>query len=166
MVPWNYLNFTLILILGTKFLPLPVEATFSGRFLVAVNATWDGPNGCVAITSTEHFKVNETTNIHVGNCDYGPLSFLLLKNTPPPSGPAIKDYYVYTLHLQFGSHAVLDASHPTCDLNFNGTYVAPNDSIMDSKKMVYSPLPSCFTMDSREGENMTYFWFHLLEWTW
>ena len=65
------------------------------RHLFIINLKIFLNDRCVAITSTEHFKVNETTNIHVGNCDYGPLSFLLLKNTPPPSGPAIKDYYVY-----------------------------------------------------------------------
>ena len=62
----------------------------------------------------------------------------------------------------------MDASHPTCDIHFNSTlsgsgiYIPPKSSLMDSKGL-YSPLPFCFTADSREGYHMTYYWFYLLE---
>ena len=79
-----------------------------------------------------------------------------------------KKIYLQSLELEFGSHAVEDASHPTCKINFNGTsYVLPDPMDMESNGLVLkSPLPGCFTGDSREGYHMTYYWFHLLEWNW
>ena len=73
-------------------------------------------------------------------------------------------FWFQTIHITFESHDVLDASHPTCDLHFNETYIAPQTHLLN-RKGIYSPLPSCSTADSREGANMTYFWFFLLELT-
>ena len=61
--------------------------------------------------------------------------------------------------MTFHSSVIEDASPPTCSIPWNGTYLNPTADKMDR-----SPLPSCFTMDSREGYHMTYYWFSLLEW--
>ena len=63
-----------------------------------------------------------------------------------------------TLHMLFRSSVIEDASPPTCDINWNGTYLTPKAAGMSS------PLPGCFTMESREGYHMTYYWFYLLDW--
>jgi len=137
------------------------DAQFSAKFLVAVNATSNGPNGCVAIISTDSIKIGFNETIRVGNCDSGPISYTLKQN----KNPGIWQHFSRnTIQLTFHSNAVLDASPPTCQLHFNETYIAPKPSMLD-KNGIYSPLPSCYTEDSREGYHLTYYWFYLLELT-
>ncbi|KAJ8304671.1 hypothetical protein KUTeg_018254 [Tegillarca granosa] len=68
-----------------------------------------------------------------------------------------------TINVIFYSSVIMDASHPSCDIEWNGTYLIPTTFVFDNAEE--SLLPGCFVMDSREGYHMTYYWFHLLDWS-
>jgi hypothetical protein len=75
------------------------------------------------------------------------------------------------MHIEFGSHDIEDAEPPSCDINFNGTYILPKNMPNNAVGQIQmdgisNPLPSCFVMDSRKGYHTTYYWFYLLEWQW
>ncbi|KAK7098505.1 hypothetical protein V1264_002781 [Littorina saxatilis] len=133
----------------------PLKSTVRVRFLVTVNDTWD-PNGCMATVATPFLVAgmihNETGQIQVGSCDHGPLDFSVQQGSDD-------GYSKMHVFLTFHSSVIEDASPPTCNIPWNGTYINPTENNMDS-----SPLPSCATADSREGYHMTYYWFRLLEW--
>ena len=65
--------------------------------------------------------------------------------------------------MLFRSSVIEDASPPTCDINWNGSFITPWPT---STVALTSPLPGCFTMESREGYHMTAYWFYLLDWNW
>ncbi|XP_076472001.1 uncharacterized protein LOC143301527 [Babylonia areolata] len=123
------------------------------RFLVTVNDTWD-PDGCMETVATPFLQGGKKNgqSIRVGRCDHGPLVFTVQQG----SSDGVSKMNVF---LTFHSSVIEDASPPTCNIPWNGTYLNPTE-----KKMDRSPLPSCFTGDSREGYHMTYYWFRLLEW--
>ncbi|XP_077996210.1 uncharacterized protein LOC144449539 isoform X2 [Glandiceps talaboti] len=115
------------------------------KFLVTVNDTWD-PKGCIDTVKTKELipdkKYNQSDPIRVGQCDSGPLTYT-------------------NVNLIFYSSVIEDASPPTCQIAWNGTYLTP------TKPGSYqSLLPGCFVEDSREGYHMTYYWFHILDWMW
>ena len=56
---------------------------FQARFLTTVNATWSGTQGCVSTNKTELMKHNTTLQLHLGSCDYGPITFHFTKNSNP-----------------------------------------------------------------------------------
>jgi len=128
----------------------------SMRFLVSVNDTWDD-TGCIYTSPSGWVKPdipkNESQSFDIGSCDHGPLTYTVTSINPNN----------YTITVTFYSSVIEDASPPTCDINFSGQYLPP--PLVDTgDPATASVLPSCFTMDSREGYHMTYYWFHLLEW--
>lgn len=75
---------------------------FQARFLMAVNATWYGPGGCVAMNSTHHFLPhNVSTELHFGKCDYGPLRFEFSENLNPGYFEDYSRYVSAILFLHF-----------------------------------------------------------------
>ncbi|KAK7474104.1 hypothetical protein BaRGS_00034633 [Batillaria attramentaria] len=68
-------------------------------------------------------------------------------------------YLLQQVDLTFHSSVIEDASPPTCNIPWNGTYLSPTRT--DPRE---SPLPGCWTAESREGYHMTYYWFRFLEW--
>ncbi|XP_045156403.1 uncharacterized protein LOC123522933 [Mercenaria mercenaria] len=122
------------------------------RFLVTVNDTWADPPGCIATIATPVVPVNKSENIMVGSCDHGPIEYTFLS-------PGMNNNK-YTVSLTFHSSVIEDASPPTCDLSWNGTYLVPKSPVKENPDL----LPSCFVQDSREGYHMTSYWFHLLDW--
>ncbi|KAK3096669.1 hypothetical protein FSP39_002250 [Pinctada imbricata] len=112
-------------------------------------------SGCLATVKTPFIEPdtpwNKSENIMVGGCDNGPLTYGV--------GYDDNGSGAMTIYLTFYSHAVLDASHPACQITFDGNYLVPKPGKYDM-----SLLPNCFVMDSREGENMTYFWFKIYDW--
>ncbi|XP_060557177.1 uncharacterized protein LOC132717669 [Ruditapes philippinarum] len=123
------------------------------RFLVTVNDTWADPPGCISTIATPVVPVNKSENLQVGECDHGPIEYTFY--TPG------KNYNKYTVSLIFHSSVIEDASPPTCDLSWNGTYLVPKSPVKENPDL----LPSCFVQDSREGYHMTSYWFHLLDWS-
>ncbi|KAL4227944.1 hypothetical protein ACF0H5_013383 [Mactra antiquata] len=122
------------------------------RFLLTVNDTWADPPGCIKTVATNMLTPKvKSPHIAVGSCDNGPLTYTVLS-------PGL-NYNKYTVRLTFYSSVIEDASPPTCDLSWNGTYLIPKKYGAN-----VDLLPSCFTMDSREGYHMTSYWFHILEW--
>ncbi|XP_066284276.1 uncharacterized protein [Branchiostoma lanceolatum] len=111
---------------------------------------------CIATIATGKLipnkKYNETEQITVGSCDHGPLVYTVAPGQAPNK---------MSVDLTFHSSVVLDASPPTCRIPWNGTYVTP---LPNTDPLRNSPLPGCFTMDSREGYHMTAYWFYLLDW--
>merc|ERR1719323_2854089 len=101
---------------------------------------------------------NKTENVIVKNCDHGPLTFVVERNLKLDWS---NDWSKYTLSLEFGSSVVEDASPPACNINFNGTFLLPQPLPVARNYLRMPPLPFCFTMDSREGYHMTYYWFFL-----
>ncbi|XP_021359269.1 uncharacterized protein LOC110454209 [Mizuhopecten yessoensis] len=128
----------------------------SVTFLVTVNDTWD-PNGCIATVKTPplkpNVKYNHTEQIHVGSCDHGPLDFRVSSLNDSVNA--------MTVDLVFHSSVVEDADPPACSIGWNGTYLVPRASNIPDQSL----LPGCMTGDSREGYHMTYYWFHILEWS-
>ncbi|XP_060066574.1 uncharacterized protein LOC132546864 [Ylistrum balloti] len=128
----------------------------SVTFLITVNDTWD-PNGCIATVKTPplkpNVKYNRTEQIHVGSCDHGPLNYRV--SALNDSISAMK------VDLVFHSSVVEDADPPKCSIGWNGTYLVPKASNNTDQSL----LPGCMTGDSREGYHMTYYWFHILEWS-
>ncbi len=61
--------------------------------------------------------------------------------------------------VTFFSSVIVDASHPSCKIQWNYSYLEPTSE--DSNR---SLLPGCFNAESREGYHMTYYWFHILDW--
>jgi hypothetical protein len=125
------------------------------RFLVSVNDTWDA--GCIYTSPSGWVKPdipkNQSQSFDIGNCDHGPLTY-----TVTSVGPSN-----YTVTVTFYSSVIEDASPPTCDIVFSGQYLPP--PLVDAgDPATASVLPGCFTIDSREGYHMTYYWFHILEW--
>ena len=72
-------------------------------------------------------------------------------------------FLLQTVKLIFYSSVIEDASPPTCKIMWSGDYDNPNGVAM-GMNMLPNLLPGCFTMDSREGYHMTYYWFYLLSW--
>ena len=64
------------------------------------------------------------------------------------------------MYLTFHSSVIEDASPPTCNIAWNGTYLVPTKLT----NQLPSLLPGCMTMDSREGYHMTSYWFYLIDW--
>ena len=64
------------------------------------------------------------------------------------------------IDVTFYSSVILDASHPSCRIKWDYSYLTPT-----SPGIGESLLPGCFVMDSREGYHMTYYWFYILDWT-
>jgi len=64
------------------------------------------------------------------------------------------------VYLTFHSSVIEDASPPTCNIAWNGTYLVPTKLT----NQLPSLLPGCMTMDSREGYHMTSYWFYLIDW--
>ncbi|XP_052792036.1 uncharacterized protein LOC128226184 [Mya arenaria] len=160
----NECSLCLVLFLSVWIFTLSIEAKgpanevrqLTGvRFLVTVNDTWAETPGCITTVATSmiapDIPFNKSKSITVGDCDHGPLQYTF-------ASPG-KDGNKYTVSLIFHSSVIEDASPPTCDLSWNGTYLVPTTT-----RPWEELLPSCFTMDSREGNYMTYYWFHLLEW--
>jgi len=137
----------------------PPPPKISAKFLLAVNDTWD-PKGCIEMIETEFVPEHQAPHVIVGKCDSGPLSFTFQNNTTPSIWT---DYSQMTLHMLFRSSVIEDASPPTCDINWNGSYITPWP-IQSEQIVLTSPLPGCFTMESREGYHMTSYWFYLLDW--
>ncbi|KAK6192176.1 hypothetical protein SNE40_003693 [Patella caerulea] len=123
------------------------------EFLISVNDTWD-PNGCIATVKTPPLtsgtEYNQSDSIAVGSCDNGPFRFKIKKGD---------DSSKYKIDVIFFSSVIEDASSPTCSIMWNGTYLTPT-----TDNGPPSLLPGCYTMDSREGYHMTYYWFYLLKW--
>ncbi|KAK3595185.1 hypothetical protein CHS0354_002791 [Potamilus streckersoni] len=92
-------------------------------------------------------------SFQVGDCDHGPLTFTVQSSNGGDSK--------YNVFLTFYSSVILDASPPTCNIPWNGTYLVPTEPWKPDQDL----LPSCFTEDSREGYHMTYYWFHIFDWT-
>ncbi|OWF47529.1 uncharacterized protein LOC110454260 [Mizuhopecten yessoensis] len=119
--------------------------------LVTVNDTWN-PSGCIQTIKTPLLTLGKRfSQIEVGTCDYGAITVRMVK--------AGNGRDAMSLDVMFESHVIVDASHPECHFNWNGSYLVPTAE--NPKK---SLLPGCFVMDSREGYHMTYYWFHLLDW--
>lgn len=74
-----------------------------------------------------------------------------------PVGTATNHTYI---EVVFYSSVIEDASHPSCKIEWDYTYLTPSTPTPKD-----SLLPGCFVMDSREGYHMTYYWFHALDWT-
>lgn len=125
----------------------PGSSSPSGiNWLISVNHTYDT---CIATSSPSGLiPRNERQGpFRVGSCDDGPLQW----NTTAEGDVVVT----------FWSSTIADASPPTCTIK--------------KTDLVYSPptaagygegpgLPTCFTMDSREGYHMTQFWMTMLEW--
>ncbi|XP_060066495.1 uncharacterized protein LOC132546795 [Ylistrum balloti] len=128
-----------------------LEGISTISLLVTVNDTWD-PRGCIETIKTPPITLGKRFhNIEVGTCDYGAITVSMVK--------AGNGRDAMSLDIMFESHVIVDASHPECRFNWNGSYLVPTAE--NPKK---SLLPGCFVMDSREGYHMTYYWFHLLDW--
>merc|ERR1711973_208188 len=127
----------------------------SFKFLVGVNDTW---GSCFSLVDTPMMAPNRSLHITVAKCDAGPLIFQVNKNGRPDGS---NQWSKYSVWLEFRSSVIEDASPPTCTINFNGTFVLPGLGGDDER---LSPLPGCFTADSREGFHMTYYWFYLYLW--
>ncbi len=56
--------------------------------------------------------------------------------------------------------SVIGASPPSCKIEWNYSYREPKTS-----DPAESLLPGCFVSDSVEGYHVTYYWFHILDWT-
>lgn len=61
--------------------------------------------------------------------------------------------------MTFFSSDVIDAEPPRCQVPFNGTFLLPSPEGYDDEL-----LPNCFVQDSREGAQLTYFWFKIFDW--
>ncbi|XP_035692547.1 uncharacterized protein LOC118427018, partial [Branchiostoma floridae] len=111
---------------------------------------------CIATIATGRLKpnkgYNETEPLTVGSCDHGPLVYTVAPGLAPNK---------MSVNLTFYSSVIEDAEPPTCQIPWNGTYVSPRPN---TDPMHDSPLPGCFTMDSREGWYLTAYWFYLLDW--
>eukprot|EP00058_Branchiostoma_floridae_P013211 XP_002598699.1 hypothetical protein BRAFLDRAFT_95815 [Branchiostoma floridae] len=149
-----FLTVSHLLVFGedTEFTPDKVRWV---RFVVTVNDTWN-PDGCIATIATGRLKpnkgYNETEPLTVGSCDHGPLVYTVAPGLAPNK---------MSVNLTFYSSVIEDAEPPTCQIPWNGTYVSPRPN---TDPMHDSPLPGCFTMDSREGWYLTAYWFYLLDW--
>ncbi|XP_078599266.1 uncharacterized protein LOC144874681 [Branchiostoma floridae x Branchiostoma japonicum] len=158
---------SLLFLAGSQMLVCGQNNKFSAekvgwiRFLVTVNDTWN-PDGCIATVATDPLvpnkKYNQSEKIMVGSCDQGPLVYTVT-NAVGTTGKAGK----MSVDLTFYSSVIEDASPPTCHIPWDGSYVSPRPNTDPRDD---SPLPGCFTMESREGYHMTYYWFYLLDWGW
>ncbi|XP_019633875.1 PREDICTED: uncharacterized protein LOC109477235 [Branchiostoma belcheri] len=163
MAWWSGLVPLLIFLAGSQLLVSCDDTDLSPdnvrwvRFIVTVNDTWD-PDGCIATIATGKLvpnkKSNETKPITVGSCDHGPLVYTVTPGQAPDK---------MSVDLTFHSSSIEDAAPPTCQIPWNGTYVSPR-ARPDTDPRDDSPLPGCFTIDSREGHSTTFYWFYLLDW--
>lgn len=148
--------------MGNVFCPHAGSSDVAGvssiTFLVTVNDTWkwDPPisnDTCMVTIKTNSIAPNtprnKSENIMVGNCDNGPLVYTANSAS--------------SIFLTFYSSVVLDASPPTCTINWNGSYLLPTQPPGQSTTLE-SLLPGCFIADSREGYHMTNYWFYILDW--
>lgn len=135
-------------------------------FLVTVNDTWkwNPPienDTCMVTVKTNplypNTPLNKTENVIVGDCDSGPLVYAV--------NSVDKDKA--SVFLTFHSSVVLDASPPTCTIDWNYSYRLPTSTLgpVLEKVAEESLLPGCFTADSREGYHMTNYWFYIIDWT-
>lgn len=135
-------------------------------FLVTVNDTWkwnppiDNDTCMVTVKTNALYPdtpLNKTENIVVGDCDSGPLVFTVNSDGKDKA----------SVYLTFHSSVVLDASPPTCTIDWNYSYRLPTNTLGPASQEVAeeSLLPGCFTADSREGYHMTNYWFYILDWT-
>ena len=134
-------------------------------FLITVNDTWkyDPPlynDTCMVTIRTNPLypdtPLNKSENIMVGECDNGPMVYTI-------SGQGQKS----SIFLTFYSSVILDASPPTCTIDWNYKYRTPTQYIGVKENIVAteSLLPGCATADSREGYHMTYYWFYIIDWS-
>lgn len=130
------------------------SAVVSVTFLVAVNRTEDK---CIFTSMTPALKPGESFNqskdIHVGNCDHGPLLFNI---TQAGDKDGTKHTYI---DLTFHSHAVMGASPPSCKIKWDYNYLVPAEDNFGS-----SLLPGCSAIASRESSQQTYYWFYAMDW--
>lgn len=124
------------------------------RILVAVNTSeW---KLCSSIVASDPIARKERSVVQVGECDQGAVEWT---NSTDPYGNPV-------LTVTFHSSVVEDASPPSCDIPWTkgGSLVMPSDPFEnDGNGALPSPLPGCFTMDSREGFHMTSYWFYALD---
>ena len=124
---------------------------------------WDPPisnDTCMVTIKTNPLypdtPLNKSEKIRVGDCDSGPLVYIInaIKNSS-------------SVFLTFHSSVIEDASPPTCTIDWNYTYRLPQEVLGpgSTSPANESLLPGCFTMDSREGYHMTYYWFYILDWS-
>ncbi|XP_061168826.1 MAM and LDL-receptor class A domain-containing protein 1-like [Saccostrea echinata] len=113
------------------------------RFMIAVNATYQGEHGCIASVQTPWLppgkKLNETKPIKVGYCDKGQAIYQII--------PATDGKSKVSINVTFFSSDVLDADPPMCQIPFNGTFLLPGPDGYDDELM-----PNCYVEDSREGD--------------
>lgn len=97
------------------------------------------------------------SEIQVGDCDHGPLVYSVSEQEHSQS----------SVHLTFYSSVILDASPPTCVINWNYQYKPPTQfiGIVTNIEAVENLLPSCAMEDSREGYHLTDYWFYLFDWS-
>ena len=137
----------------------------SVSFLITVNDTWkyDPPisnDTCLVTIKTYPISPDmprkKSENIQIGDCDNGPLVYNV-------NGHGKKS----SIFLTFYSSVILDASPPTCTIEWNYTYRIPTQYIGVSSDSIAneSLLPGCATADSREGYHMTYYWFYIIDWS-
>eukprot|EP00052_Salpingoeca_macrocollata_P004496 m.41657 g.41657 ORF g.41657 m.41657 type:complete len:155 (+) comp14254_c0_seq2:3-467(+) len=121
------------------------------QFLLSVNDTW---GDCFETVATPMIVTDkEAPTITVGQCDFGMLeaNYSTVCSDLTKKGPCV--------NLVFHSHVIEDASPPTCSFEVSKLkFGTPTDKDRNV-------LPMCFTMDSREGYHMTYYWFYALQWT-
>ena len=147
------MTFRLLLLLFLLFLTKQQQgAVLQVTFLITVNDTWYPESfgrKCIATVKTPPQKPgqprNDTNTIQIGECDHGPMTYQVDK-----SG---------MISLTFYSSVIEDASSPSCDIAWNYSYVTPKHPGLKE-----SPLPGCWTAESREGFHMTYYWFYVLDW--
>lgn len=119
-------------------------------FLVAVNQTWDTcyDMGKTITPARANQPLQDGPVVSVGTCDSGPIAF----NTTSEG-----------ILVTFASSIIFDASPPQCTIMY-----APNSTTLAyglPGTFGQSPsLPSCTTMDSREGYHLTQFTFAALSW--
>ena len=82
------------------------------------------------------------------------LHIIIKSSLFPPTGNG-KSSVIVT----FFSSVIVDASPPSCKIEWNYSYKEPKTS-----DPTESLLPGCFVADSREGYHTTYYWFHILDW--
>lgn len=138
----------------------------SVSFLIAVNDSWkyDPPlynDTCMVTVKTgplyPDVPLNKSESIQIGDCDGGPLVYTI-------NGQGEKS----SIFLTFYSSVTLDASPPTCTIDWNYEYRIPTQFVGETtsyRVAQESLLPGCATADSREGYHMTYYWFYIIDWT-
>lgn len=122
----------------------------AASFLVAVNYTWatcyalGASSSVVAGTPLQNGPVTV-----VGGCDSGPITFVTSKQG---------------LVVTFKSGVVEDATPPSCTIPYTNASDRSLAYGLPAKFGLPPVLPTCYTMDSREGYHLTQYTFAALAW--